>query len=405
MSSRRNRKTFNPGKTLGNYSVMRLIGQGGYGDIYECIDLTNHLFYAMKVESTSCKKQGLKREIEVIRHLRSKYFPQFICYSETSKYRFLIMELFGPSFSALRKHLWDHRFQISTVLRMGIEMLKCIEKMHSLGYIHRDIKPSNFLLRASRRHPIALIDYGLSRPYIDPDTHLPVKQRSNPGFVGTTKYASINAHEGKELGRVDDLFSWFYSLIEMWAGRLPWPSTNDKEEVFNAKLSADVPQFIRGMPKQMTNIYRLISRLGHDEKPNYPLMYSFMLDAMREINATWDDPYEWERYDISEISSISLTPPPNDRPRIPENLPPPEMPPIDIQSILPDKNQRNDKNKNGYRSTLLSPISSNSTVSTSTISTSTISTSTVSSTVSSGTASSSGRQKRYYGSAYRYRPT
>lgn len=404
--SRRNRKTFNPGKTLGNYSVMRLIGQGGYGDIYECIDLTTHLFYAMKVESIECKKQGLKRELDIIRHLRSKYFPQFICYAETSKYRYLIMELFGPSFSQLRKHIWDHRFSISTVLRMGIEMLKCIEKMHTLGFVHRDIKPSNFLLRASRRHPIALTDYGLSRPYIDPDTHLPVKQRTNPGFVGTTKYASISAHEGKELGRVDDMFSWFYSLMEMWAGRLPWPSSNNKEEVFNAKLTADVPQFIRGMPKQMTNVYKLISRLGHDEKPNYPLIYSFMLDAMKEVNASWDDPYEWERLsDISEISSISLTPPPGDRPRIPENLPPPEMPPIDIQSILHGKNQKTEKAKNvSYRSTaLLSPISSDSTIGTSTVSTSTMSTSISTSTVSSATTSSSAANRRNYG--YKYRPT
>ncbi|OHT07344.1 putative serine/threonine-protein kinase K06H7.1 [Tritrichomonas foetus] len=336
MSSRRSRKTFNPGKTIARYSIMRLVGQGGYGDIYECIDLDNHQFYAMKVENLACKKQGLKRELDVIRHLHSKFFPQFICYGETSKYRYLVMELCGPSFSGLRRILPNHQFSISTVLRVGIEMLKCIEKMHSLGYLHRDIKPSNFLLRASRRHPLALIDYGLSRPYIDPKTHLMIKPRSKPGFVGTTKYASLNAHTGEELGCVDDLYSWFFSLLEMWAGRLPWSVSADKDEVFNAKMRTDIPLFIKDMPSQMTNVYRLIRRMKREDTPNYPLLYSFLLDAMRECGAKWDDPYEWESIDTTELSPVSLIPPAGDKPVIPDNLPPPVMPRLDLNALVED---------------------------------------------------------------------
>lgn len=395
MSSRKSRKTFNPGKKLDKYSIMRLIGQGGYGDIYQCIDLETREFYAIKVESISCKKQALKRELQVIRHLRSRFFPQYLCYAETHKYRYLIMELCGPSFSSLRKCIWDHRFHISTVIRMGIEMLKAIEKIHQLGFIHRDIKPSNFLLRASRRYPIALIDYGLSRPYIDPVTHTPIKPRSKPGFVGTTKYASLNAHEGKELNRVDDLFSWFYSLIEMWAGKLPWPPSSDKNEVYQHKLTADVSQFIKGMPKQMQNVHRLLTRMDPNEAPNYALIYSFMLDAMNDIGASWNDPYEWEQMDISEISPISLTPPLGERPKIPDNLPPPIMPSINIQSLLP--NSRPDKRieRQLRIQAGLDTESSTSTLTSSTLN-STISTST---TISSSTTSSSNKPRKGYRSS------
>ena len=333
MSSRRSRKTFDAGKTIGRYSIMKLVGQGGYGDIYECLDLDNHQFYAIKVESLECKKQGLKRELDIIRHLHSKYFPEFVCYGETSKYRYLVMELLGPSFSGLRRILPNHKFSMSTVLRVGIEMLKCIQKLHSLGFLHRDIKPSNFLIRASRRHPLALTDFGLSRQFIDPRTKTVSRPRQKPGFVGTTKYASLNAHAGKELGCVDDLYSWFFSLMEMWAGRLPWSVSADKDEVFNAKLQTDIQEFIRDMPKQMTNIYRLIRRMKREDKPNYELIYAFLLDAMKDIGASWDDPYEWEHIDTRELSPISLIPPAGEKPQIPQNLPEPVMPRLDINNL------------------------------------------------------------------------
>jgi serine/threonine protein kinase len=97
-------------------------------------------------------------------------------------------------------------------------MLRAIESFHGHGFLHRDIKPSNSLIRPSRKYPLALIDYGLSRPYCDCLTGNPIPPRHNPGFVGTSKYASINAHAGVELGRRDDLYSWFFSMVELWAG-------------------------------------------------------------------------------------------------------------------------------------------------------------------------------------------
>lgn len=60
-------------------------------------------------------------------------------------------------------------------------------------------------------------------------TKLTLKERENVGFRGTARYASIQAHFGKELGRVDDLWSLFYMVIEFLTGTLPWKG---KEKVF-----------------------------------------------------------------------------------------------------------------------------------------------------------------------------
>ena len=47
--------------------------------------------------------------------------------------------------------------------------------------------------------------------------------------IGTVRYASINAHKNKEMGRHDDLWSLFYMIVEFVNGQLPWRKIKDKE--------------------------------------------------------------------------------------------------------------------------------------------------------------------------------
>jgi serine/threonine protein kinase len=313
MRARDSRKILREGKRLGLFSVVRLIGQGGFGDIYEAFNTIDSMCYAMKVERITPRRASLKRESSITQLVGSSpFFPQFVCYAETPKYRYLVMELCGPSFSSLRRFLPGHTFSISTVLRVGYEMLRAIEAFHGFGLVHRDIKPSNFLIRPSHKHPVALIDYGLGRPYMDPVTQELIRERVNPGFCGTSKYASINAHAGKELGRRDDLFSWFYAVVEMWQGSLPWHGMRDRDEVCEVKRTIEVGRLIRGMPAPMSNIWRLIRKLQRAEDPDYGLLKASLAQAMAETGTRWDDPYDWEEYDTSRISPISLIPPDDD---------------------------------------------------------------------------------------------
>lgn len=55
--------------------------------------------------------------------------------------------------------------------------------------------------------------------------------REQSGFRGTARYASLNSHQGKDLGRMDDLWSLFYVLVEFAVGTLPWRKLKDKEQV------------------------------------------------------------------------------------------------------------------------------------------------------------------------------
>lgn len=79
------------------------------------------------------------------------------------------------------------------------------------------------------RGRIYLIDFGLVQ-------HIPTKEqfeqqrRSNKvnAFRGTLRYASLNAHQGKMLGCVDDLHSLLFVMVELHTGKLPWSNLQDK---------------------------------------------------------------------------------------------------------------------------------------------------------------------------------
>lgn len=346
MSSRQSRPTFKSGKCIGNYSIKKLIGQGGYGDIYEAYDQLSQKNIGMKIELLVSRKKALKREYDIIRNLHSPYFPELIDYQETEQYKYLCMELCGPSLSIVRKLSPNHMLEPSTILRVSIEMLRAIQEFHDAGFLHRDIKPSNFLIRPSRKYPICLIDYGLSCT-MEYEINESMRSNDHLHFVGTSKYASLRAHSGKELGRRDDLYSWFLSIVELWIGRLPWSSSNDKQKIYEIKKNTDITKLIEPLPKPILSVYKLIRRLNTEDRPDYNLIISFIVKAMKQIGASWDDPYQWEKMDFSEFSALpSLSPPEGELPNIPTNLPEPVIPPMEF---IPFASQRKFQYSNGRR--------------------------------------------------------
>ncbi|VDO82548.1 unnamed protein product, partial [Onchocerca flexuosa] len=94
----------------------------------------------------------------------------------------------------------------------------------SCGFLSRDIKPGNYAvgLEINKQHRrFFLFDFGLARRYLDKNGKHQ-KSRGEIGWRGTTRYGSLRAHQKQDLGRRDDLESWFYCLVEITCGMLPW---------------------------------------------------------------------------------------------------------------------------------------------------------------------------------------
>ena len=127
------------------------------------------------------------------------------------------MQLFyfqSKNLAELRRAQLRGSFSLSTTLRLGYQILKGIEAIHEVGFLHRDVKPSNFAVGrtpSTMRH-IFMLDFGLARQYTNAQGEVR-PPRGAAGFRGTVRYASMNAHKNKEMGKFDNMYFKVHGLL------------------------------------------------------------------------------------------------------------------------------------------------------------------------------------------------
>uniref|UniRef100_H3CHK3 non-specific serine/threonine protein kinase n=1 Tax=Tetraodon nigroviridis TaxID=99883 RepID=H3CHK3_TETNG len=300
------------------WKVLKKIGGGGFGEIYEALDLLTRENVALKVESAQQPKQVLKMEVAVLKKLQGKnHVCKFIGCGRNDKFNYVVMQLQGRNLADLRRSQPRGTFTMSTTLRLGKQILESIEAIHSVGFLHRDIKPSNFAMGRlpSTYRKCYMLDFGLARQYTNTTGEVR-PPRTVAGFRGTVRYASVNAHKNKEMGRHDDLWSLFYMLVEFAVGQLPWRKIKDKEQVGQIKERYDHRMLLKHMPSEFNVFLDHIQALDYYTKPDYQLLMSVFDNSMKERIITENEPFDWEKAgsDVTLSTSGSAQPQHNTRP-------------------------------------------------------------------------------------------
>ena len=281
------------GSNFEGFTVGEKIGEGSFGEIYVVRSPDSRLL-ALKIEPKTTRRKMLEFEIFVLRSISPHpCFPLFDASGDTPEYTWLAMELMGPSLASVARRMPKNQLSLSSGLRAVMLVLKGLRHMHEKGFVHRDLKPSNILLRMSRENPLALIDFGLARVYIDRKTGEHLEPRQHPGFRGTAIYASPNAHRRKELSRRDDMISWFYMVIDLCGGGLPWKVVKSKVDMMHMKSSMSMRRLGERISPQFVAIWDLIDAMEYETEPAYDEIEHLLQETMQVHGVSDADEWDW----------------------------------------------------------------------------------------------------------------
>jgi serine/threonine protein kinase len=258
------------------YQLIKKIGSGNFGSIYKGINIRTNENVAIKIELISDDLKLLRHESNIYRLLSNvDGVPKIKWYGKDELYYYMVIDLFGDSLQELLNK--SKKFKLKLVLQLGINILDILMKIHNVGFIHRDIKPENFLLSLTKPVKIYMIDFGISKPYILNNNHIPYQYKNK--FVGNLNFASINAHNLYEQSRRDDLESLAYMLVYFYFGELEWIHGNDNDDrndiidfecdnsfIKNKKESLHNNSSI---PKVLLDYYDMVKKLEFEERPDY----------------------------------------------------------------------------------------------------------------------------------------
>lgn len=267
---------------LGRYRIIRHLGHGGMGKVYEAIDLRLTCTVAIKEASVinDDLRDAFNREARLLANLHHPALPAVTDYFNENNRLYLVMQFIpGDDFrEALKRQ--GGPFPQADVIRWADELLDVLDYLHSHSppIIHRDIKPGN--LKLSGRGRLILLDFGLSKGAAGQMSTV-ITTKSILGF--TQAYASLEQIHGTGTDPRSDLYSLGATLYHLLTGEVPL----DAPTRFDA-LDNGHPDPLRPAHEVNTNLSRalsaLISRAMTIKRRDRHASASEMRSALTKIN-------------------------------------------------------------------------------------------------------------------------
>jgi len=221
------------GRQLGNYRLMRLIGHGGYADVYlgEHVYLkTNAAIKVLHTQLTPADVENFRTEALTIAHLVHPHIIRVFDFNVLNNVPFLVMD-YAPNGTLRQRHPKGSRLTPDVFLPYVRAMASALQYAHDQKLIHRDIKPENMLLGANNE--VLLSDFGIA--VVSQNSH---SQTTDDIVLGTMAYMAPEQLQGKPRP-ASDQYALAIVVYEWLSGTRPFNGTY--VELLSQHLSTDPP--------------------------------------------------------------------------------------------------------------------------------------------------------------------
>ncbi|MFH2008617.1 MAG: protein kinase [bacterium] len=271
----------------GKYRLVRVLGRGGMGAVYEAEHtvISRRMAVKMLHAELTDSVEVTERFVREAQSASAIGHPNIIDIQDVGKTdegaTFIVMELLeGQSLTALIKR--SGKLAPARAVNLTLQLLSGLEAAHRKGIIHRDLKPDNVFLKHDPRQgeQVKILDFGISK----------VKSSGDPG-LGLTKTGAVMGtpyfmapEQAKGLKDIDeriDLWAVGVMLYQMLTGSLPFPGDTYNAVLANiltepmvplTEVASDLPEGLvavvnRALEKDRSKRYGSVAELTADLKP------------------------------------------------------------------------------------------------------------------------------------------
>jgi len=256
------------GRIIQNYEILRLIGEGGMGNVYAAKHVHLDKIAAIKILKieTSKHKDALARfekEAKTLNKLRHKHIVELFDYGVSNEIPYIIMEYIDGI--PLDEYIKTKSGPIpeEKASKYTLQILTALEIAHINGIIHRDIKPSNFIL--TKNDDIKILDFGIAKMVSETETHQLTKIGQG---IGTLPYMSPEQIYMKNITNAIDIYALGVCLHQMITAKEPYDLGLSRREIEDKILKEPLPRIKEFYPFASDKIQAIIDKATEKEIQN-----------------------------------------------------------------------------------------------------------------------------------------